>query len=282
MAVSQADIAIAIKNILVATDFSSCSQTALEYAAMLARQQQGRILLAHVVYAGPVVPFEEAPPAGFPDVGSARREMEAVMAAPRFSGIEHELLFPRGDICGALEEIVRERGVDLLVAGTHGREGVRKLLVGSVAEKMLRCAPCPVLIVGPRVEAREQAKLRRILVPTDFTPACDHALRLARQLARAENASLTLLHVRGDGGEEALVKLRAGAPAGVETIVESGEAGDAIVRVARQQQANLVVMGLHRRSPFLAAHFSSTTAHHVITHASCPVLAVKCEEQRAT
>ena len=286
MAVSQAGTAIAIKNILVATDFSSSSQTGLEYAAILARQQHGKILLAHVLYAGPVVPFEEAPPAGFPDVSSARLAMETLLAAPQFAGIEHELLFPHGEICGALEEIVGERRVDFVVTGTRGREGVMKLLVGSVAEKVLRCAPCPVLIVGPRVAAGPQkpARLRHILVATDFTPACERAISLARQLAQAEGASLAVMHVRGGeaahgGPEEAMAKLRAAAPDGVETIVEAGDAAECIVRVARQQQASLVIMGLHRRSPFLAAHFSSTTAHQVITQAPCPVLTVGGAQQ---
>jgi len=281
MAVSQAGTAIAIRNILVAADFSSASHRALDYAAILARQQQGRILVAHVLYAGPVVPFEESPPAGFPDVSSARLSMETLLATPQFSGIEHELLFPRGEICSALEEIVKERRVDLLVTGTRGREGVMKLLVGSVAEKVLRCAPCPVLIVGPRVTAQTPAKLRHILVATDFTPACDRATALARQLAQADHASLALVHVPASQGaaEEAAAKLRAAAPEGVDTMVETGDAAEAIVRVAGQQQASLLVMGLHRRSPFLAAHFSSTTAHEVIAHAPCPVLTVGCAQQ---
>ena len=290
MAASPADTAALTRTILVATDFSSCSQALLDYAALLARRQRGRILLAHVLYAGPVFPFEEAAPPELPDVRSARLCMETALNSPRFAGLEHEVLMPHGDICTVLEELVSERRIDFVVVGTHGRKGIKKLVQGSVAEHVLRCAPCPVLTVGPLVpgDSLQERELRHVLVAADFSPACKPALLLAGELAEPGGATVELLHVAKDASEAAgsaellareVERVAAARPAfaqGVKIVVETGDTAKTIVRVARERGAGLIVMGLHRESPFLASHLGWTTAHRVLIEAPCPVLTLPC------
>jgi nucleotide-binding universal stress UspA family protein len=151
-----------ITHILVATDFSPASEAALAWARDLAQQYAARLSLLHVVTdprATGVLTSEVYVP---PDpearerlVREARERLERALPADernRF-GVTIE---PRvGDVAETILETAREQKVDLIVMGTHGRHGLAHLLLGSVAERVLRDAPCPVLTA--RAESQSQA-----------------------------------------------------------------------------------------------------------------------------
>ncbi len=134
------------KKILFPTDFSACSKTALGLATSLARDSGATLLIVHVeelpittgggefVYAIPAVPTD-----------TLRKSLEEVVPADPAVPVEHRLL--AGDAADAIVRTAETENVDMIVLGTHGRRGLTRLLMGSVAEAIVRRAPCPVLTV---------------------------------------------------------------------------------------------------------------------------------------
>jgi len=211
-------------------------------------------------------------------------------------------LAPAPTICDYAEE----KQVDLIVFGTHGRRGLRRLLLGSVAEEVLHAAPCPVLMVRPRdgghpPTAAEVAPLERMLVPIDFSQFSDVALLYARELAGAFAARLELLHVvpllpvphlygarhagslsqREPGLAERLSEvLRRRMEAGggprmpFDVRVVEGRAASQIVDRAERSPSDLIVMASHGLSGLRHLALGST-AEEVIRRAPCPVFVVK-------
>ena len=194
-----------------------------------------------------------------------------------------------------LQGMIEEHHIDLVVIGTHGREGLKKLVLGSVAEEVFRRAPCPVVTVGPHVapECFEQGRLRRVLFATDLLASSLHAQTHAVSLAQLHQASLTVVHAIPcatpweDVGpitvaDEEISAARSQAlhllPDGVQAdvVVEVGLPDQIIVEVARRQKASMIVIGLHpQTSAFVAEHLPWTTAHHVVCNAHCPVMTVR-------
>ena len=277
--------AVGLKSILVALDLSPRSELVLDYAAFIARQQHSRVIVTHVLYQGSPFPYDEIPPSGFRDVGSARKTLESMLES-HLPGIEHELLLPRGeDAPNKIQEVASENGVGLVVAGTHGRKGINKLVVGSIAESLLRRVECPVMTIGPGVCSAPGANdsLRHILVATDFSSACARALAFSCEWSRTYNAGLSLLHVCSESAVAASkAKLECCPDASIEKLVETGEVAEAIARVADQKSSGLIVMALHPESPFLAAHVGWTVVHRVITSVHCPVLTFPCGAKAAS
>jgi len=296
MAVVSSPILVSLRNILVATDFSPGSQIALHCAAVLARQAKGNVFLAHVLPFAPLspIPMDSGPVFPITPGGDPRFRMKQLVSSPEMAGIERETLLGQGDLWLVLQGMIEKNDIDLVVIGTHGREGLKKLVLGSVAEEVFRRAPCPVVTVGPHVtpECFEQGRLRRILFASDLSPSSMHALPFVSLLAQQHQASLTLLHVLasavpdtefsatgfvGRELDEAREKLRQVVPVGsnADVVVEVGVADEIIVRVARAQNASLIVMGLHAQSVFAATHLPWSTAHRVVCDAHCPVMTVR-------
>jgi nucleotide-binding universal stress UspA family protein len=287
---------ISLQNILVATDFSPCSQIALHCAAVVARQAKGTIFLAHVLPFAPMSPIPmDAGPVFTVTVGKDPRfRMKQLVSSPEMAGIESETLLGQGDLWLVLQDMIEQHDIELVVIGTHGREGLKKLVLGSVSEEVFRRAPCPVVTVGPHVapECFEQGRLRRILFASDLSPSSIHALPYVTMLVEQHQASLTFLHVLASAVpdaefdatasverelDEAREDLRQFVPAGskADVVVEVGIPAEIIVRVARAQNASLIVMGLHSQSVFAATHLPWTTAHRVVCDAHCPVMTVR-------
>ncbi|HVP66754.1 MAG TPA: universal stress protein [Anaeromyxobacteraceae bacterium] len=135
-----------------AVDFSETSRAAMEEAADLAKGSEAELLLIHA-FEIPGAPADMPPP---PDSGRAtrvelERKLEAWRAeAARRSGGAATAVVVEGAPADEVARCARERGVDLLVVGTHGRRGLRHLVIGSVAERLVRVAHCPVLVVRGR------------------------------------------------------------------------------------------------------------------------------------
>lgn len=286
---------VRLANILWTTDFSAYSEAALLYALSIARRYDSRIYLAHIIRpdAYQLVPPEASATALTQTRRYAEQQMGQLLVSGRLRGIPHQVLLGEGEFWNILSEMLAKHEVDLIVAGTHGRTGVRKLLLGSVAEEIFRLAPCPVLTVGPKVslDVPEEAELRHILYATDFTPTAEHAAAYAFSLAQEHQAHLTLLHVVPETREaspqntallrsffvkhlRALVPPEADLWCEPEFVVESGDPTDRILKVAADCQADLIVLGI-RRSANFPGHLPPATAYKVVCQSRCPVLTVR-------
>ncbi len=139
-----------IHTILHPTDFSAYSDDALRLSCSLARDYGARLVVLHVLerpvvaYAG-VMTAPPPPPPSAEERRSLQEQLQRVRPADPAITVEHVL--EEGDPAAAVLAVARERACDLIVMGTHGRTGLRRLLMGSVAEQVLRGAPCPVLTV---------------------------------------------------------------------------------------------------------------------------------------
>lgn len=144
------------QRIMVAVDGSETSDRGLQEAVNLARDQKARLAIVYVIDI--VVVFGAGQfPGAYVDAAreSARTAVEHARNAARAAGIEADILTPEIVTSGyhvgdTIAECAREWKADLLVAGTHGRRGVSRLLIGSVAERIVRMAPCPLLLVRGR------------------------------------------------------------------------------------------------------------------------------------
>jgi nucleotide-binding universal stress UspA family protein len=144
---------LAPRNILAATDFSPASDTALQYARELARAFGSTLHVLHVI--SQIAP-DLVSPAYMPETGNtyralqdaARQQLRDAVTSHDFSGIAlTEHLVTLSSPAAAILDFARDHAIDLIVVGTHGRSGVAHFLLGSVAEKVVRSAPCPVLTV---------------------------------------------------------------------------------------------------------------------------------------
>src|ERR1700751_3382021 len=170
---------VSISKILVTAVFSEVSDRALDYAIALARRYNARIYLAHVITPDP---FQFAEPqlaqATYEKVRQAAEEgITDILISGKLRGIPHEVLMEEGNVWPTLEKLITEHQVDLVVAGTHGRNKVQKILIGSAAEEIFRQADTPVLTVGPAVKGENQneVELANILFATDFGPGAERA-----------------------------------------------------------------------------------------------------------
>ena len=281
---------VTFQHILFATDFSDTADRALPYAVEIARRSMATIHAVHVISPDA---YPALPPAEWPELAQDMEEFRARKKNQlelELQELPHEFLFLKGDVWENLEEVIREKNVDLLVLGTHGRTGIAKALMGSVAEKIFRQASCPVLTVGPGVAPRAShaaaAELNCILYATDFSPESLAAARYAISLAKDHRAELILLHTTKDGiegqGDLALETLKNVVPLGAGLlskptyIMEDGAPAEAILRAAKKAHADLIVIGARGVEKHLTAatHFSDSIASSVAANAGCPVLTV--------
>ena len=300
-----------LKSILIATDFSPASEKPLCHALAIARCYGAKFYLAHVgsfiepAMAGPAA-IAAAEEAVCRDAAQLENDL---VRSGALSGVQHEIVIRQGEMWPELEAIIRQEKIGLVVVGTHGRHGIGKLLLGSVAEEIFRQADCPVLTVGPY--AYEQPRIgtpradRSLLLATDFGGASIHALRYAISFANQFEAKLVLLHVipsvpmpadplwgtpsyvvqRQETARKTrlrwLEELTRNATLEVrpEFRVEFGSASsvsEKILEAAERLGVDLIIMGLHRSTHIeTACHMPRTTAYEVVCRAGCPVLTVR-------
>ncbi|MDE0206927.1 MAG: universal stress protein [Candidatus Tectomicrobia bacterium] len=137
------------EHILVPMDFSAGSEQALTAATGLARQFRARLTLIHAAHAADE--FEMFRRMVEP---AWQREMEARRKRVEEAAVPVDTIMTRGVAAQTIVETARGKGVDLIVMGTHGRTGLRHMLIGSVAERVVRLAPCPVMVVPDRSDTR--------------------------------------------------------------------------------------------------------------------------------
>ncbi len=218
--------------------------------------------------------------------------MASLVNADPFRGVKHRELLKEGDVSQVLSELIDELGIDLLVLGTRGRGGLKKLLLGSVAEEILGYATCPVLTVGPHVSGLGAAtNLKQILYATDLEHASAQSLAFAVQLAEREHAHVTLVHVvkpltdapsdyldaATEDAQKRIVQLvTAESTVEADSVVDVGMPAERIIKIASERKVDLIVMGAHHGSfARMSAHLPWTTPHQVLCHANCPVVTVR-------
>jgi nucleotide-binding universal stress UspA family protein len=291
---SQAKLSrIAINKILFAADFSPESENALHCAISLAKRYRSTLVLTHVLSTEGVNAAGDTWPVAIDVVRqSAEQRMEMLEDTEELQTLPHEVLLLSGDTGDEIARTLSEKNVDLVVMGTHGRGGVKKLLLGSTAEKVIRHAACPVLTVGPQIRPPSLDRFHHVFFATDFSSGSMRALTYALSLAELDRADLTLLHVvesqpvsesellewkRQDREKlSRMVRAENDLANEPEIEVEIGMPETEIVRQADARNADLIVMGSHTAGA-IATHLPWTTLHHVLQHAHCPVLTVRRE-----
>lgn len=290
---------IMLRNILFTTDFSPCSDTALPYALSLARKYGASLYAAHVMPTlADIVCISPEGWSALADEIELQAEQQVAELEGNLKEVPHRVLIPKGKISDVVGEVISGNAIDLVVLGTHGRTGIGKLVLGSIAEEIFRRARCPVLSVGPHASHKwdRQAEFHHILFATDFSPESLAALPYAISLAEEDEAQLALLHVvrqpaAGIVDLEAVtvyleLRLRQLIPPDAEPwchaecLVELGEQfaspAEGILKVANDSATDLIVLGVRsvHGKLGLVAHLASTTAK-VLAHAACPVLTVR-------
>jgi nucleotide-binding universal stress UspA family protein len=294
-----------IHRILCPVDLSDVSRHAIDHAVLLARWYKASITALHV--ANPIV----IPTTDFTFVGAGPgavltdqevKELHAQVTASfaAAEGIGADVLVDSGHPVKQILERARSLPADLIVIGTHGTSGFEHLVLGSVTEKVLRQAPCPVLTVPPHARTTSTLPFKRLLCPVDFSESSLAALKFAFSLAQQGTADLTILHVfewpeegdpliyRSFSVPEYLRELERDAHARLQALVPDsirescrphvrfahGKAYREILRIATAHAADLIVMGVHGRNPLDLMLFGSST-NQVVRRATCPVLTLR-------
>jgi nucleotide-binding universal stress UspA family protein len=291
-----------ISRILCPCDFSASSRRALAQAGRVAERHGAALTVLHVIptrlpaygrfgaLTNPMLLYPDIRP---DTLDRLRRFVDG--ASPGRVPIQVEVR--QGAPADEIVKRAAELPADLLVIGTHGHGGFEKWVLGSVTERVLRRARCPVLTVPARGRLPSGPALFRTIVwATDFSPPAAAALPYAVSLARAERARLLLVHVvaheaePGPPGsppdlatelqERARECLRRAVPpevrreCSVEEIVAAGRAHREIARIAREEGAELIVMGAQGADALDHLIFGST-AQRVSRTAPCPVLTTR-------
>jgi nucleotide-binding universal stress UspA family protein len=230
---------------------------------------------------------------------SAEKELQAWLAPAVHAGVKTDTLFAEGRPSSCILQEAQRVTADLVVMGTHGVGGFERLVLGSVAEKVLRTATCPVLTVPPADITGASIPYSRLLCPVDFSESSLAAVRVALAFAEEADAHLSILHVVDWPPDEGLLVERVDAPE-FRAIVEGrirprldalvpddarlwckpasrvayGKAYRRILELAERERSDLIVIGVRGRNPIDLAVFGSTT-NQIVRHATCPVLTVR-------
>ena len=231
--------------------------------------------------------------------------VESHLSGTRDPGVHVDILTLPGDPAQVIVACAAELSADLLVLGTRGASGFEHLVLGSVAEKVLRHAPCPVLTVPPLGVGTSRLPFERVLCAIDFSNCSLAALEFAMTAALGSGAALVLAHVlewpwpeppapvfselppaeaaallnfRQRRECQALAHLGTLVPDALagrcHTRISHGRAYPELLRLASEEHADLIVLGVHSRNVVDRTMFGST-ANQVVRRATCPVLTVR-------
>lgn len=294
-----------ISRVVCAVDFSDFSRHALDHAIGVAKWYSSRLTLLHVIdpivfpHPGPLMAEFGAAVLTDAERKSLQDRLETWIKVAADCGVPADVVVRQGNPARQILNCAESLAADLIVMGTHGRGGFERLVVGSVAEKVLRKSPRPVLTIPPSTAQVTRPPYRRVLCPVDFSPSALSALRVALAIAQEEDSTLTIVHVidwptdnellveRFDDPSfrtsveqdarrrlDALVDETARQYCSPKTELTFGKPFRAILDAADSTQADLIVMGVSGRNPVDLTLFGSTT-NHVVRGAHCPVLTLR-------
>jgi len=290
-----------IQSILCPIDFSDFAVNAYQYAQSLACHYKAKLFLQHVLYplhgyfaafGSNTKDYEEVCQQLRTDAGRKLRQFAKDYAR---CDIRPECVVQDGFATDLILALAEAQAVGLIVMGTHGLRGVDRLMLGSVTEKVLRRARCPVLAVrkpahGPISSTHDVGPihLRKILLCMDFSDPAQRASDFALSMAKEYGAELTLAHVLEQFPSstdlecaiaEVAPQLEQAVPAHergnciIKSVVRVGKPYQQIIQLALETLSDLVIMGVRGRGALDIAVFGSTT-YRVLQLGPCPVLAV--------
>ena len=297
-----------LKNVLFATDFSEGSLAALSHAASITRAFGATLHLCHIESAAPLSAGLADPRLYWAAGEDATQRLAALRSLPVLKDLKPSLVLGEGDLRKELQRIIRESNIDLLVAGTRGRTGLRKMLLGSVIEEICRTVTCPILTVGPETAGQEQSGAAsgwaraeggtssatqpaspypRILFPTNLSQLSQKIVPYISLLAQRFGAQIIVLHVLPDDEastadefskndeirDQMFLQFDGLRPFLPEFIVARGNTAETVLRVAREKQTGLIAMAI--RNAFRPGILRERTAYRIIAGAQCPVLTVR-------
>jgi len=298
--------------ILAATDFTPASERAFAFALGMAHRYGAELDIVHALPLDNVGMRSMVPVPHEMDTRRIEAEKQLHRAAKdaKTAGVANQVILERGRVTEVIADTACQLNADLLVVGTHGRGGFKKLALGSVAESVLRMVECPVLTVGEHVPlpASGVPEFHTILFATDFGPASMKAWPYALAIAKEYGSKLVLLHIVPPIGvvdsipaayepamyaaEDLIAKRDALRIAGLEhlkklipadvklahepKVMATAEfAAEGILNTAAVHKADLIVMGATpAKFAHAAAHDPWTVCHAILAKATCPVLTV--------
>jgi nucleotide-binding universal stress UspA family protein len=293
------------KNILCATDFSDFSNQTVNYGVALAKEFGARLTICHVIDLSSVAIYGEFQ---LDAVGQQNRIMEdATAQLEELTGdqpVPWEPLITIGKPADEISRAVEEKDIDLVIAATRGRSGFKRLILGSVTERLMRTLTCPLLVVcSPEheiINPRDQKiELKKILVGCDFSQDSDQAFNHALSLAQEFQAELHLVHVVETQVQPNLLKEEADIPGEIQedyqnlliqklkdmvpeeaanwckprTSILEGWPYDELVKYATTRDIDIIVLGV-RGHGLVKTLFLGSTTDRVIRNSTCPVLSV--------
>ena len=291
---------LSIKKILFPTDFSACAEQAFSQAAYLAERYDAVLHVLHVAEPSLVLPPLDLTEADI--AADLHLPQPAALPKKQRGGAGSLLNVEVPPVDGSVERAIlayaAQEDVDLIVMGTHGRRAIDRLLLGSVAGKVVRLAECPVFTVGFEAASWQEGVARRILAPVDFSEHARLAVAYAKGLAATYGAHLDLLHVIEETAltaaygmepvvvqvpdvqgpaREALERLmqEVGGPETPYTVhISVGQPAHEIADFAERQGIDLIVIATHGLTGIKRLLLGSV-AEHVVHRAPCPVFTVK-------
>jgi nucleotide-binding universal stress UspA family protein len=299
---------VSLKRILVTTDFSDVSRQTFPLATEFARQFGAALTLVYV--------FPTALPAELSHIGivfeqqrlagEARERLARLRELELPASLPVETIVLEGGPASEIARFAKDADAGLIITATHGHTGLNRLWLGSTAERLVRHAPCPVLVIRERLvpvrfPGEGACRFQRILVPTDFSDAGKQAARYAAAFAQLCAGEITLVHViepppypevgyahipskeaglKRAASEKLEAQCKEFARAGVKSssALRTGNAFHEIAEHAREQSTDLIVIATHGRG-FIAHALLGSTAERVVRHAPCPVLVVRERER---
>ena len=283
-----------MKTIMVATDFSDASYGARTYARQLALRFSAKVLLVHVIEEPAQQGTEQAKGPLSQRIDLAEDQLQKMVAALHFDNVRSAMIVRTGKVRETILDLIKERDADLLIIGTRSKDRKPGDRLGSVAEKLLRGMPCPVLTVGKyvRQDSFEGTHPRTVLFPTDFSVTSQRALAYTECLTKHLAGHLCLLHVDESDAEMALPaayqaefkKMMEGMQDQsivTECIARKGHPAEVIAAVSMEKWADFVVMGVHGSDELAKSH-KYGTAYEVIRSVRCPVFTLFISSREMT
>ena len=295
-----------LKNIICATDFSDLSNHTVSYGISLAKEFKSKLFLCHVIDLSSATMYGEATfafEAQYVHMEEyANERVKRLMAG---HDVDWEPCISTGRAADEIVRIAEEKDADLIITATRGRSGLKRLILGSVTENLMRTAPCPLLTVRKSEEETSTTvegtiSLNRILVGCDFSPDSNLAFEYALSLAQEFQSALHLVHVveppvykdliktfqdeRGKMGEdvrrqlneklENMVPQEARNWCKPKTSLLAGSPHEELSKYAVVQNIDLLVVGV-RGHKLVERFFVGSTTDRIIRKAPCDVLSVR-------
>ncbi len=293
------------RNILCATDFSEFTRVIAAYGIAMARRFDAALSICHVIDLPTISAYGEAvfDPLEYQQrfMDTARREITSLFSD---ADVEYRPLVTLGNTTDEISRLAHEHGVDLVIAATHGRSGLKRFFLGSVAERLMRILPCPLLVLRGSEELADRRTPRnfpfkKILVGCDFSADASLALEYSLSMAQEFESEMHLVHVVEPYGYKSLFKLPQSfgkkfkqdlydmikeklnslVPAealdwiGLETRLLVGKPYAELVRYAEMNDIDLIALGIRGQGMVEELLVGSTT-DRVIRQAPCPVLSI--------